>query len=246
MTSHLKIEQSEEIFQVLSENFIFKLDKSKFTSLQPSSSKNFYLISQIQTKIKNLTSEYIALHIKTNKKDNYKFHPSLFILEPHEIKSLTISYYSNHNDIKNNSGHKFLFQGIKIEENERKKNIKEIFEYYKNNHIKVKGNNIIRYVEFIYETKNDDFCNQDNIIYENLRNLTDDEMLENLKIEYYRLNHEINNMKIALNELKIREKLLLKKSSGKFEIKENNIIINVNKILIYFILSVLIGLFLAL
>jgi hypothetical protein len=254
MSSQLMIEQIENIFQIEEDDIKFKINRNYINNLLSSNLfQNINLISSSQIVVKNLTTEYISLRVKTTKKQNYTVEPSYFILNPSETKLINIYYYINKMEEVNEKGHKFKFEGFVIKESEKNKNIKNIFADYIKSGTKVRGNVVKKYVKFIddnnYEIPNKSIIQKrysvsesssDLSIEENLKELTshlsdnnlrkeesslsedkkdnfrfnkneenlrDEEELENLKIEYYKLKNNIDNLKMTYINLEKRLEL---------------------------------------
>jgi hypothetical protein len=254
MSSQLMIEKIENIYQIEEDDIKFKINRNYINNLLSSNLfQNINLISSSQIVVKNLTTEYISLRVKTTKKQNYTVEPSYFILNPSETKLINIYYYINKMEEVNEKGHKFKFEGFVIKESEKNKNIKNIFADYIKSGTKVRGNVVKKYVKFIddnnYEIPNKSIIQKrysvsesssDLSIEENLKELTshlsdnnlrkeesslsedkkdnfrfnkneenlrDEEELENLKIEYYKLKNNIDNLKMTYINLEKRLEL---------------------------------------
>jgi hypothetical protein len=254
MSSQLMIEKIENIYQIEEDDIKFKINRNYINNLLSSNLfQNINLISSSQIAVKNLTTEYISLRVKTTKKQNYTVEPSYFILNPSETKLINIYYYINKMEEVNEKGHKFKFEGFVIKESEKNKNIKNIFADYIKSGTKVRGNVVKKYVKFIddnnYEIPNKSIIQKrysvsesssDLSIEENLKELTshlsdnnlrkeesslsedkkdnfklnkneenlrDEEELENLKIEYYKLKNNIDNLKMTYINLEKRLEL---------------------------------------
>jgi hypothetical protein len=254
MSSQLMIEKIENIYQIEEDDIKFKINRNYINNLLSSNLfQNINLISSSQIAVKNLTTEYISLRVKTTKKQNYTVEPSYFILNPSETKLINIYYYINKMEEVNEKGHKFKFEGFVIKESEKNKNIKNIFADYIKSGTKVRGNVVKKYVKFIddnnYEIPNKSIIQKrysvsesssDLSIEENLKELTshlsdnnlrkeesslsedkkdnfrfnkneenlrDEEEVENLKIEYYKLKNNIDNLKMTYINLEKRLEL---------------------------------------
>jgi hypothetical protein len=106
--------------------------------------------------VTNLTDNYIVFRSKTTKKDLYVVNPPYTIIKPNNSIQILIEFYMKNKCLPNSEGHKFLFQGIVINESEINKPPKKIYEEIIKNKIHVKGNVYKRNVEFI-EDKNYDY-----------------------------------------------------------------------------------------
>lgn len=140
MSSQLKIEQVENLYQIEDDNIKFKINRNYINNLLSSNLfQNVNLISSSQIVVKNLSKEYVSVRAKTTKKQNYTVEPSYWILNPSEAKIINIYYYINKVEEINEKGNKFKFEGFVIKENEKDKNIKNIFADYIKSGTKVRG-----------------------------------------------------------------------------------------------------------
>ena len=99
--------------------------------------------------IKNISSEYLLLNIKTTKKQYYLVTPSLFILPPNGEQKIDFNYYIEENKNITNEGHKFKFIGFIIQKNEKDQKPKVLLNEYMEKKIEVRGTQIKLGVNFI-------------------------------------------------------------------------------------------------
>ncbi len=152
MSSQLKIEQVENLYQIEDDNIKFKINRNYINNLLSSNLfQNVNLISSSQIVVKNLSKEYVSVRAKTTKKQNYTVEPSYWILNPSEAKIINIYYYINKVEEINEKGNKFKFEGFVIKENEKDKNIKNIFADYIKSGTKVRGQVVKKNVKFIVD-----------------------------------------------------------------------------------------------
>ena len=152
MSSQLMIEQVENLYQIEDDNIKFKINRNYINNLLSSNLfQNVNLISSSQIVVKNLSKEYVSVRAKTTKKQNYTVEPSYWILNPSETKIINIYYYINKVEEINEKGNKFKFEGFVIKENEKDKNIKNIFADYIKSGTKVRGQVVKKNVKFIVD-----------------------------------------------------------------------------------------------
>ena len=152
MSSQLMIEQVENLYQIEDDNIKFKINRNYINNLLSSNLfQNVNLISSSQIVVKNLSKEYVSVRAKTTKKQNYTVEPSYWILNPSEAKIINIYYYINKVEEINEKGNKFKFEGFVIKENEKDKNIKNIFADYIKSGTKVRGQVVKKNVKFIVD-----------------------------------------------------------------------------------------------
>jgi len=146
------IEQVENLYQIEDDNIKFKINRNYINNLLSSNLfQNVNLISSSQIVVKNLSKEYVSVRAKTTKKQNYTVEPSYWILNPSETKIINIYYYINKVEEINEKGNKFKFEGFVIKENEKDKNIKNIFADYIKSGTKVRGQVVKKNVKFIVD-----------------------------------------------------------------------------------------------
>ena len=123
------------IFQITPERLIFNLDTDNISELSSNTSK---ISKDIQIKIINVSNNFIAIKIKTTKKNNYIMSPSSeFIISPKEEQEINIRFKRDENEKLKLKSHKVLFEGIEIKEEDKNLNVKELFNKYTNGENKV-------------------------------------------------------------------------------------------------------------
>ena len=224
MSSQLMIEQIQNIYQIEEDDIKFKINRNYINNLLSSNLfQNINLISSSQIEVKNLCQEFISLRVKTTKKQNYTVEPSYFILNPSETKIIKIYFYINKVEDINEKGHKFKFEGFIIKENEKNKNIKNIFADYIKNGIKVRGNVVKKYVKFI-DDNNYEIPNKSNIykryssISETSSELSTEENLKDLNSHSFDKN--LRKKEISLNEDKKDNFLINKNEENLRDVEE--------------------------
>ena len=116
------------IFQITPERLIFNLDTDNISELSSNTSQ---ISKDIQIKIINVSNNFIAIKIKTTKKDNYIMSPSSeFVIAPKEEQEVNVRFKRDENEKLKLKSHKFLFEGIEIKEEDKNLNVKELFNKY--------------------------------------------------------------------------------------------------------------------
>ena len=116
------------IFQITPERLIFNLDTDNISELSSNASK---ISKDIQIKIINVSNNFIAIKIKTTKKNNYIMSPSSeFLIAPKEEQEVNIRFKREENEKLKLKSHKVLFEGIEIKEEDKNLNVKELFNKY--------------------------------------------------------------------------------------------------------------------
>ena len=157
MSSELKIDNSSQIIKINSRSLVFKINQKTLSEkLKTEKEKNnlnkYILISECFIKIENISTNYVALRIRTTKKYCYSVEPTYSIIAPNTFEKIKILYYIKPGEEISSQGHKFRFEGIIIEQKEKNtKNIFGLFQQYIQKGIVVKGNAIIKTVNFIYD-----------------------------------------------------------------------------------------------
>ena len=157
MSSELKIDTSSQIIKINSRSLVFKINQKTLSEkLKAEKEKNnlnkYILISECFIKIENISTNYVALRIRTTKKYCYSVEPTYSIIAPNTFEKIKILYYIKPGEEISSQGHKFRFEGIIIEQKEKNtKNIFGLFQQYIQKGIVVKGNAIIKTVNFIYD-----------------------------------------------------------------------------------------------
>ena len=116
------------IFQITPERLIFNLDTDNISELSSNTSK---ISKDIQIKIINVSNNFIAIKIKTTKKNNYIMSPSSeFLIAPKEEQEVNIRFKREENEKLKLKSHKVLFEGIEIKEEDKNLTVKELFNKY--------------------------------------------------------------------------------------------------------------------
>ena len=116
------------IFQITPERLIFNLDTDNISELSSNVSK---ISKDIQIKIINVSNNFIAIKIKTTKKNNYIMSPSSeFLISPKEEQEVNIRFKREENEKLKLKSHKVLFEGIEIKEEDKNLTVKELFNKY--------------------------------------------------------------------------------------------------------------------
>ena len=113
---------------------------------------------ECELKIKNLTLTYVALRIKTTKKEDYAVIPSHCIILPDDEVNVHFIYNPANKSILPPQGTKFKFDAIVINNVDKDKDPIFLFEYFIQSRKVAEGNSIKRGVEFItsYEKINEE------------------------------------------------------------------------------------------
>jgi hypothetical protein len=157
MSSELKIDSSSQIIKINSRSIVFKINQKTLSEkLKTEKEKNnlnkYILISECFINIENISANYVALRVRTTKKYYYNVEPTYSIIAPNTFEKIKILYYIKPGEEISSQGHKFRFEGIIIEQKEKNtKNIFGLFQQYIQKGIVVKGNAIIKTVNFIYD-----------------------------------------------------------------------------------------------
>ena len=155
MSSELKIDTSSQIIKLNNRSLVFKINQKTLSEKlkkekEKNNSNEYILISECFIKIENISANYVALRIRTTKKYCYSVEPTYSIIAPNTFEKVKILYYIKPGEEINSQGHKFRFEGIIIEQKEKNtKNIFGLFQQYIQKGIIVKGNSIIKAVNFI-------------------------------------------------------------------------------------------------
>ena len=160
MSNELKFESSEQVIKSNNTEIIFKLrkkeinqkgkEKEKEKNNIPLRNSNIIYIGENIVRINNISNKYVALRVRTTKKNYYTVEPIYVIINPNSFVDLKIFCHSNPNEKINLIGNKFKFEGFIIDDKDKNcKNIFDLFQRTIKNNIKVKGNSIIKYVKFI-------------------------------------------------------------------------------------------------
>ena len=156
MSSELKLDSSSQVIKSDNKDLIFKLRRKPLSNSQnqKKEDKNIY-IGECYIKIENLSNNYVALRIRTTKKNYYGVYPIYSIISPRKIINIKIIYNSKPNEVITSLGHKFRFEGFIIDEKEKNtKDILGLFHQYIKDQKIVKGNYIKKNVVFIRDNYN--------------------------------------------------------------------------------------------
>ena len=166
--------------------------------------------------VSNITSEYLAIKLKTTKKSYYSINPSYFVLLPNAQQKLELNYYVNVGEKVSNVGHKFKFEGFVIKPEEKNEDSKSLFNTYIKNQTPVKASFIKTSIEFIENELNLNL-NQTNEININEKSSSE---LYSLNVNNTNLNNNENNNINNNTNTEIKEKI------NEQENNDNNNIIN--------------------
>ena len=245
---------SNNIFSIDKNTILFKINNNK-NSLNLSSSllSHNKSISECIIKITNLTSNYLAMRIRTTKKEFYTVTPSYSIIEPNSDIKVNFQLYIKDNSLflVNNSEHKFKFECVVLDKYNNEEP-KKIFEGVEKNNLKYKIESIKKIAEFI-DTSNDNNIinpntlitssknsfidknsnsnlnssniNNNTITQKNIDNEQEKNELERLKVEYYKLKNELSNL--SQNYINLKNSVDMEKNG--------EILNNFNKKLTYYL-----------
>lgn len=149
MSTELLLDSSIPIIKLNKPILTFRINTNSINNQKNNSSEDLILIGECEINVTNITSNNVALRVRTTKKKLYTVEPNFCTLLPNSAIKIIISAYSHRNDEINSKGHKFRFEGIIIPKNLIGSDTKEIFAELTKNQRQVKGNSIKRVVEFI-------------------------------------------------------------------------------------------------
>ena len=152
MSHELKMNTSKELFKIDKDILTFIIDKSYYTS-QKISQPHKIMVSQEDLSVINLTPNYLALRIKTTKKENYSVNPMYFIISPNGTQEVNFKLYLKSGQKPDAKGHKFKFEGFIIQESQKNEDVKFLFNDYIDKGIEVIGNVQKRNVIFKEESE---------------------------------------------------------------------------------------------
>ena len=112
-------------------------------------------ISECDINVTNITTNYVAVRVRTTKKNNYTVEPTFCTLSPNSTIKITIYVYLIQNEKLSSRGHKFRFEGVIIPDKLLNKDTREIFTELTKKKIEVKGNSLKRVVEYINDANFD-------------------------------------------------------------------------------------------
>lgn len=144
MAKELIMDVSKELFKLDKDHLDFIINSATISKLSASSTDSSHLkpLSETETTVTNLTSDYIAFRVKTTKKENYTVVPTYSVLNPNGKQTFRIVYYNKSEKATETKRSKFLFEGIVIPEEQKNEPLKELFQDYIKKEIKVFGNSI--------------------------------------------------------------------------------------------------------
>ena len=217
MSSELKLDSSSPVIKSDNKDLVFKLRRKQLSNSQNQKKEdNNIYIGECYTKIENLSNNYVALRIRTTKKNYYGVFPIYSIISPKKIINIKIVYQSKLNEAITSVGHKFRFEGFIIDEKEKNtKDILGLIHQYITSQKVVKGNYIKKNVVIIRDNSN--IKNNINTPKENKLNL-------NLSKNQ---NNNVNTPLRGINKSKINLKEKIEQ-----EIKECNELRNIHQNLI--------------
>ena len=161
MSSELKLITTSQIIKSNNNEIIFKLRKKKIfmkgkeiKNTSQNNNENIIYTSESTIKIDNISTKYVALRVRTTKKNYYKVEPIYSIIPPKTFINIKIFYHSNPGEQVSSIGHKFKFEGIIIEEKyKNNKNILNLFQQCISSQIQIQGNFILKNVKFVKENE---------------------------------------------------------------------------------------------
>ena len=160
MSNELKFESSTQVIKSNNNEIIFKLRKKETIIKEKGKEKNnislkkgnIIYVDETIVRVNNISNKYVALRVRTTKKNYYTVEPIYSIIKPNSFANIKIFYHSNPDEKINLIGHKFKFEGFIIDDKDKNsKNIFNLFQQVINKSIQVKGNSITKYVIFIKE-----------------------------------------------------------------------------------------------
>ena len=148
----LIMKTSDPVIKLNKPLITFKINSSYF-NLFPikkiNTNDDLIPISECEINVTNITTNYVAVRVRTTKKNNYTVDPTFCTLSPNSTIKITIYIYLNQNEKLSSRGHKFRFEGVIIPDKLLNKDTREIFSELTKNKIEVKGNSLKRLVELI-------------------------------------------------------------------------------------------------
>ena len=216
MSNELKFESSTQVIKSNNSEIIFKLRKKETIIKEKGKEKNnislkkgnIIYVDETIVRVNNISNKYVALRVRTTKKNYYTVEPIYSIIKPNSFVNIKIFYHSNPDEKINLIGHKFKFEGFIIDDKDKNsKNIFNLFQQVINKSIKVKGNSITKYVKFIKENNE-----SEKLIKE----------CEEIRKEYNTLINELEKIK-KQNEITIKDyfnvgkDLIIEMKNNKFQ-----------------------------
>ena len=136
MSSELNLDDTKELFTIDKEFLSFKLDVDNLFDDEP---LKLPIVSETQIKVSNITDNFLAFRTKTTKALYYTVNPTYCIIAPKEIKIISISFLVKGGEKLQLRGHKFKFEAFIIQENEKDKEPKNLYNEYIQKEIPVIG-----------------------------------------------------------------------------------------------------------
>jgi len=171
------------IFQITPERLIFNLDTDNISELSSNASK---ISKDIQIKIINVSNNFIAIKIKTTKKNNYIMSPSSeFLIAPKEEQEVNIRFKREENEKLKLKSHKVLFEGIEIKEEDKNLTVKELFNKY------TKGENKVDIIT--KQLESEFFDNNGNSLLSMSNTISKISNITNINITNIDINNKDNN-----------------------------------------------------
>jgi len=153
------IDKSVTLFSIDKPVLIFQVrpnnnNNININNMSASSSNNPINLGQTSLIVSNLSSDYIALRIKTTKKQYYSVAPAYSVISPDGKEKIEFNYYVKEGEKVSNEGHKFKFEAFVIPEQEKDLDPRKLFSTYISKKIGVKGTQIKTGVKFIEKELN--------------------------------------------------------------------------------------------
>ena len=152
MSSEIVLDNSKELFELDKEIISFKLSKENLSEQEPIKSS---ITSENEIKVTNLTNDYLAFRTKTTKRLYYNVSPVYCIIPPNMLQDIKITFILKEGEVPKLHGHKFKFEGFKIQENEKDKNPKDLFNEYAQKGESVVGYSQKTFVQFFDSNENE-------------------------------------------------------------------------------------------
>ncbi len=210
---------ASKIFSIDKKRIDFRINNKNSINRSSSSISQNRITSESILTIKNLTSNYLAMRIRSTKKDFYSVIPTYSIIEPNSSRKINFQLIVKESLIStlNSAEHKFKFEGVELEEYNFEEP-KKIFDEISKNNLKYNIYSVKKIAEFIdlnnninqnnsssklsidknptfQSNLNSNIQNNTNIKQsKNIENEDENEELERLKVEYYKLKNELGNL----------------------------------------------------
>ena len=210
---------ASKIFSIDKKRIDFRINNKNSINRSSSSISQNRITSESILTIKNLTSNYLAMRIRSTKKDFYSVIPTYSIIEPNSSRKINFQLIVKESLLStlNSAEHKFKFEGVELEEYNFEEP-KKIFDEISKNNLKYNIYSVKKIAEFIdlnnninqnnsssklsidknstfQSNLNSNIQNNTNIKQsKNIENEDENEELERLKVEYYKLKNELGNL----------------------------------------------------